>query len=69
MKPNVVFIYAMGKSLRDKCPCQSHAAWKPLRHRRDRLELLEESSRGRIAALIPIRNGLVKAAREARCVD
>jgi uncharacterized protein (DUF2252 family) len=46
-----------GKSLRDKCPRESHAVWKPAADRPDPVHLLEESSKGRIADLIPIRYG------------
>jgi uncharacterized protein (DUF2252 family) len=48
---------AMGKSLRDKCPRQTHAAWKAPHDRPDPLQLLEESSEGRLPELIPVRYG------------
>jgi uncharacterized protein (DUF2252 family) len=47
----------MGKSLRDKCPRTAHALWKPPSNRPDPLQLLVESSEGRIPQLIPIRYG------------
>jgi uncharacterized protein (DUF2252 family) len=47
----------MGKSLRDGCPRAAHAVWKPPSDRRDPVELLVESSKGRIPQLIPIRYG------------
>jgi uncharacterized protein (DUF2252 family) len=47
----------MGKSLRDKCPREMHAIWKAGRKRPDPLRLLEESNKGRLAELIPIRHG------------
>jgi uncharacterized protein (DUF2252 family) len=50
-------LYAMGKRLREKCPLESHAIWKPARDRPDPLHLLEESNKGRIPELIPIRYG------------
>ena len=50
-------LYAMGKSLREKCPRSSHAAWQAPHDRPDPLHLLEESSKGRIPDLIPIRYG------------
>ena len=50
-------LYAMGKRLREKCPLKSHAIWKRARNRPDPLHLLEESNKGRIPALIPIRYG------------
>ena len=50
-------LYAMGKSLRDKCPRQAHAAWQPAANRPDPLALIEESNKGRMPQLIPIRHG------------
>ena len=50
-------LYEMGKRLRDKCPRASHAAWQAPDNRPDPLQLLEESSQGRIPHLIPIRYG------------
>ena len=50
-------LYAMGRSLREKCPRHSHAVWQPPSNRRDPLALLEESNRGRVPELIPIRHG------------
>lgn len=50
-------LYAFGKSLRDQCPRQSHAAWLPPHDRPDPLALMEESDRGRVPHLIPIRHG------------
>lgn len=50
-------LYAFGKSLRDKCPRQSHAAWLPPHDRPDPLTLMEESDKGRVPQLIPIRHG------------
>jgi uncharacterized protein (DUF2252 family) len=47
----------MGKSLREKFPRSSHAAWKRAGDRPDPIVLLEESSKGRIPQLIPIRYG------------
>jgi uncharacterized protein (DUF2252 family) len=48
---------AMGKALRDKCPRTAHAVWQPPPDRPDPLELLAQSSKGRIPQLIPIRYG------------
>jgi uncharacterized protein (DUF2252 family) len=48
---------AMGKSLRDRCPRSSHADWKPAPNRPDPIDLLVESSKGRIPQLVPIRHG------------
>jgi uncharacterized protein (DUF2252 family) len=55
--PPLPELIAMGKSLREKCPRASHAVWQAPPNRPDPLELLEESSRGRIPQLIPIRYG------------
>jgi uncharacterized protein (DUF2252 family) len=55
--PSHAELYAMGKSLRDKCPREAHAAWNEPRDRPDPLSLLEQSSQGRIPELIPIRYG------------
>lgn len=50
--------YELGRSLRDNCPRESHAEytvdWK---QRKDPIELLVESSAGRIESLLPIRYG------------
>lgn len=50
-------LYAMGKSLREKCPRESHAAWQPPGHRVDPLILMEQANVGRIPQLVPIRHG------------
>src|SRR5713101_3603346 len=50
-------LHAMGKSLRDKCPRASHAAWRPAADRPDPVVLLEASNKGRIQQLIPVRYG------------
>ena len=46
---------AKGKALRDKCAKDAHAYWKPHPKRRDPIELLIESSKGRMPQLVPIR--------------
>ena len=56
-RPSQAELYAMGKSLREKCPRHSHAVWKAPDNRPDPLRLLEESNKGRIPELIPIRYG------------
>lgn len=48
---------ALGKSLRDKCPRAAHAAWQPAADRPDPIVLMEESNKGRIPQLIPVRHG------------
>lgn len=47
----------MGKSLRDRCPRVSHAAWEPAANRLDPITMMLESSKGRIPELIPVRHG------------
>jgi uncharacterized protein (DUF2252 family) len=48
---------AAGKALRDKCPRRSHATWTEPTNRRNPVELLIQSNRGRIPNLIPVRYG------------
>jgi len=55
--PGRAELYAMGKSLRVKCPRALHAVWQAPANRPDPLSLLEASSQGRIPQLIPIRYG------------
>jgi uncharacterized protein (DUF2252 family) len=55
--PTLEELYAMGKSLRDKCLRESHAAWKPAADRPDPIALMEESNKGRMPHLVPIRHG------------
>jgi len=56
-RPSQAELYALGKSLRTKCPRGSHAVWKPPDDRPDPVRLLEESNEGRVPELIPIRHG------------
>ncbi len=46
-----------GKVLRERVARESHAAWKSPRRGRDPVEILENSNRGRLAELVPIRYG------------
>ncbi len=55
--PTHAELYAEGKRLRENCPRASHAAWQPAPDRADPIMLLEESSKGRIQQLIPVRYG------------
>ena len=55
--PAYAELYSLGKSLREKCPRSSHAAWQAAHDRPDPIHLLVESSKGRIPHLIPIRYG------------
>src|SRR5260370_19654819 len=48
---------AAGKALRQRVPRQKHGEWTPPRNRRDPVELVIESSQGRIPELVPIRYG------------
>ncbi|HUL57782.1 MAG TPA: DUF2252 domain-containing protein [Anaeromyxobacteraceae bacterium] len=48
---------AMGKSLRERCPRKSHAAWKPPANRADPVRLVEVGDAGRIPELVPLRHG------------
>jgi uncharacterized protein (DUF2252 family) len=50
-------LYKVGQQLRNTCSRGSHAVWKPPHDRPDPLHFLNESSRGRIPHLIPIRYG------------
>ncbi|MEO8755058.1 MAG: DUF2252 domain-containing protein, partial [Casimicrobiaceae bacterium] len=52
---------AFGKSLRDRVPRSSHAAWTPPAHGRDPMALLVASSHGRVPHLLPIRYGRMLA--------
>jgi uncharacterized protein (DUF2252 family) len=52
---------AFGKSLRDRVPRSSHAAWTPPARGRDPMAMLVESSRGRVEHLLPIRYGRMLA--------
>ncbi len=48
---------AKGKSLRDTCPRNSHANWKPAPDRPDPISLLLEADKGRMPELVPLRHG------------
>ena len=50
-------LYAAGKALREKTPRRSHAQWKPHARRADPIEILIQSSQGRLPQLVPIRYG------------
>jgi uncharacterized protein (DUF2252 family) len=49
--------YADGKALREACPRQAHAAWKPPADRRDAVDLVLEAEKGRMPDLLPMRHG------------
>ena len=48
---------ADGQGPAGECPRRSHAGWRPPPDRPDPVQLLEESSKGRLPQLIPIRYG------------
>src|SRR5690242_6401581 len=48
---------AQGRSLRKQAPRSQQGIYKPSLDRRDPIEILEESSRSRVAHLVPIRYG------------
>jgi uncharacterized protein (DUF2252 family) len=48
---------AEGRALRDAVPRESHGGWKAPSDRRDPVELLLESNKGRMPQLVPIRHG------------
>ena len=48
---------AAGKALRDATPRAAHGGWKAPDKRRDPIDLLRESNKGRIPRLIPVRFG------------
>lgn len=47
----------VGRSLRAACPRRSHTHWRPSPDRRDPIDLLRESSAGRLSELVPVRYG------------
>jgi Uncharacterized protein conserved in bacteria (DUF2252) len=49
--------YAAGKALREKCPRESHAEYKPSKNRRDAVEMVLASEKGRMPELLPLRHG------------
>src|SRR5262249_47045206 len=49
--------FAAGKAMRAQVPRSAHSEWKPAANRTDVIDLLEESNRGRVPELVPIRYG------------
>jgi hypothetical protein len=49
--------YAAGKALRDKCPREAHGEYKPSKNRRDAVDLVLASEKGRMPELLPLRHG------------
>jgi uncharacterized protein (DUF2252 family) len=56
-QPTPKELRAKGKRRREQCPRMSHASWEPPADRQNPMRLLEQSNRGRISELIPIRYG------------
>ena len=52
---------AKGKALRDVAARKAQKEWKPPANRADPVDLLVESSRGRVEELLPIRYGRMMA--------
>ena len=52
--------YETGRALREQTPRSRHAEWQPTKERPDPIELLIQSSQGRVASLIPLRYGRMK---------
>ena len=50
-----------GLALRKEIPRKTHGAWSPPPERRDPIQVLEETNRGRVPGLIPIRYGRMMA--------
>ena len=48
---------AIGRKLRQQCPRSNQGEWRPPTDRPDPVALLEESSRNRVADLVPVRYG------------
>jgi len=52
--------YEAGRALREQTPRSSHAEWQPANNRPDPIELLIQSSQGRVESLIPLRYDRMK---------
>lgn len=49
--------YAAGKAMREVCPRDAHAVWKPPAGRPDPVRLVLEAEKGRLPDLLPLRHG------------
>ena len=49
--------YAAGKAIREVCPRDAHAVWKPPAGRPDPVRLVLEAEKGRLPDLLPLRHG------------
>jgi uncharacterized protein (DUF2252 family) len=59
--PTVAERMALGKALRERVSRGAQGKWKPGPHRHDPVALLHKSDAGRVAALLPIRYGRMRA--------
>ncbi len=50
-------LQTLGKRLRVTCPRESHAKWKAPKGRQNPLDLIQQSNRGRLRELVPLRHG------------
>jgi len=57
LRPTHTERYAIGESLRRKCPRTSHADWKLPDDRSDPVSLIKKADEGRLAYLVPLRHG------------
>ena len=55
--PNRKELLAVGKTLREKCPRQTHAVWQAPHNRAEPLSQIQRSNQDRLPQLIPIRHG------------
>lgn len=56
-RPSRAEQFMQGENLRAKCPRSSHGVWKPSTKRVSPLTLIQESDKGRVPELVPIRHG------------
>jgi uncharacterized protein (DUF2252 family) len=49
--------YTAGKALREACPRNAHAVWKPYADRPDPVKLVLDAEKGRLPDLLPLRHG------------
>ncbi|HEX6850802.1 MAG TPA: DUF2252 domain-containing protein [Candidatus Polarisedimenticolaceae bacterium] len=49
--------YAAGKAMREACPREKHAAWKPPKGRPNPVDTVLKAERGRLPDLLPLRHG------------
>jgi uncharacterized protein (DUF2252 family) len=61
LPPSPDELHAVGRALRERVPRSEHSEWKPPKNRRDPVEMVTQSSKGRIPQLVPIRYGRMAA--------